>query len=397
MPAQPSPETVALVKATVPALAEHGASITEAMYRRLFRDPEIAALFNDANQKSGAQRFALAGAVLAYAQNIDNLGALAGAVERMAQKHVGYAILPEHYPHVATALLGAIEEVLGDAATPQILAAWGEAYWFLAEILKEREAAIRAGILAQPGGWTGWRRFAIIDRRAESDTIMSFTLRPEDGGPVIAHRPGQYLTLRFDAAGRPGIKRNYTISCGPNRDHYRITVKREPRGEASCFLHDDTTLGTVLECTPPAGDFHLPAAPRRPVVLLSGGVGLTPMVSMMEEIAAHHPDLPVYYVHGTTGRATHALDPQIRHLARRHGRTTVATFYEQPDPAGGANDGLITLDWLRDNVPLSDADIYLCGPKPFLRHFVSGLVGEGIPASRIHYEFFGPADEVLAA
>ncbi|HWL58860.1 MAG TPA: NO-inducible flavohemoprotein [Paracoccus sp. (in: a-proteobacteria)] len=392
-----SAQTIALVKATIPALAEHGPRITEAMYRRLFQDPEIARLFNQANQRSGAQRFALAGAVLAYAQNIDNLGALAGAVERIAQKHVGYAILPEHYPHVATALLGAISEVLGDAATPEILEAWGEAYWFLANILIAREGVLRDDLDAAPGGWTGWRRFVIAERRDESDTITSFTLSPEDGGKVIPHRPGQYLTLRFETAGLPGVIRNYSVSCAPNADHYRITVKREPQGEASRFLHDQLAVGAVLECTAPAGDFQLPSAPARPVVLLSGGVGLTPMVSMLAEIAGNHPDLAAYYIHGTTSRETHALDHEIRAFAQSHGQTTVATFYERPAPADNVNTGFVTMDWLHANVPLRSADIYLCGPKPFLRHFVGELAKAGVPADRIHYEFFGPADEVLAA
>ncbi len=120
-----SPQTITVVKATVPALEQYGPLITETMYRRLFRDDHIAALFNQANQQKGTQRLALAQAVLAYARNIENLPALGAAVERIAQKHIGYAILPEHYPFVGEALLGAIEEVLGDAATPEILAAWG--------------------------------------------------------------------------------------------------------------------------------------------------------------------------------------------------------------------------------------------------------------------------------
>lgn len=393
-----SPEVKAVIKSTVPALSEHGPAITAAMYELLFRDPQIAALFNQANQKSGAQLHALAGAIIAYAKHIDDLGALGPAVERIAQKHVGYAIEPEHYPHVATALLGAIRQVLGEAATPEILDAWGQAYWFLARILQGREAQIRDDLSAQPGGWNGWRRFVIAERRQESQTIMSFTLRPEDGGPVLAHKPGQYLTLRLDEAGLPTVKRNYSISCGPNNDHYRISVKREPGGEASGFLHDHALPGTVLECTVPAGDFHLAETPSRPVLLLSGGVGLTPMVSMLENIAEHHPDLPVWYVHGTAGPSTHALDSHVRGLARRHGKTSVATFYEQPDHGSDdAHHGLITLDWLKQNTPLDRADIYLCGPRPFLRKFVSELAANGVPSDRIHYEFFGPNDEALAA
>ncbi|WCR10503.1 NO-inducible flavohemoprotein [Paracoccus stylophorae] len=397
MPDSLSPRTVALVKATVPALQEHGAEITKVMYRRLFQDERIAALFNQANQQSGAQRFALASAVLAYARHIDDLAALGPAVERMAQKHVGYAILPEHYPHVGRALLAAIAEVLGDAATPDILAAWDEAYWHLARILQGREAQIRDDIMAHPGGWTDWRRFVVAERRSEAQDIMSFILRPEDGGKVVPHRSGQYLTLRFDAAGLAGVKRNYSISCAPNHDYYRITVKREPGGEASGFLHDRATVGTVIEATPPAGDFHLTDRPARPVVLLSGGVGLTPMVSMMEQIAAQHPDLPTWYVHANRNAARHALDAQVRDAAGRHGRTEIATFYE--DFAGETDvlPGRVSVDWLRRNTPLSQADIYLCGPRPFLRALVTDLTAAGVSSDRIHYEFFGPADEQLAA
>ncbi|TGR64410.1 NO-inducible flavohemoprotein [bacterium M00.F.Ca.ET.194.01.1.1] len=396
--AQPlAPPTIALIKATVPALSEHGPEITAAMYKRLFQDPEIAALFNQANQKSGAQVHALAGAVLAYAKNIDNLAALGPAVERIAQKHIGYAILPEHYPYVATALLSAIVDVLGEAATPEILAAWGEAYWFLADVLKGREAEIRNDILNDEGGWTGWRRFEVVERREESTTITSFILRPEDGNAVLRHKPGQYLTFRFDAAGRPGLKRNYSISCGPNTDHYRITVKREPEGEASVFLHDAVKVGTILECTPPAGEFFLPDALERPIVLLSGGVGLTPMVSMLEALAEKDAERPAFYIHGTTSRATHAFREHVSELAIRHGATTVATFYDQSNGEAEVHSGFITLDWLSQHTPFYEADFYLCGPRPFLRSFVTGLSQAGVLPDRIHYEFFGPADELLAA
>src|SRR5689334_22778823 len=127
-----SEATKAIVRATVPALAAHGTDITAAMYRRLFRDAEVRDLFNQSNQgEGGRQTKALADAILAYARNIDNLGVMGTAVERIAQKHVGLQILPVHYPYVASALLGAIEEVLGEAATAEVLAAWGEAFWFL--------------------------------------------------------------------------------------------------------------------------------------------------------------------------------------------------------------------------------------------------------------------------
>nr|BAV56274.1 hypothetical protein [Lysobacter sp. RH2180-5] len=400
--------TVAVVRATVPALAAHGHAITTAMYRRLFRDERIAALFNHANQGGdNAQAHALAGAILAYAQHIDDLPALAGALERIAHKHVGYHILPEHYPFVARALLGAIEEVLGDAATPPVLAAWGEAYWFLADLLKRREAELRGERAEAVGGWSGWREFVVAGKRLENAggeaAIASFELRPADGGAVIAHRPGQYLTLRYPVPGQGRVKRNYSISCAPDRERYRITVKREARGHGgSRHLHDAVAVGDRIELTPPAGDFFLPDAPPRPVVLLSGGVGLTPMMSMLETIVARHPQLRTHYVHATANGASHAMAAHVRALARAHGGIRVSTFYSEPgagDALGRSHDreGLIDAQWLREHLPLAEADVYLCGPRPFLRALVPALARAGVAQERVHYEFFGPSDEQLAA
>lgn len=399
-----SAETIALVKASGPALAAHGLEITRTMYRRLFVREDIRALFNQANQgESGTQVHALAAAILAYARNIENLGALTSVVERIAHKHVGYHILPEHYPFVAEALLDAISEVLGEAATPEIIKAWGEAYWFLADMLKRREAVIREEIGQLEGGWNGWRKFVVAGKVRESSVITSFVLRPVDGNPVLRHRPGQYLTFRFGPAGEPAMKRNYSISCAPNGDHYRISVKREADGKGgSRFLHDHVGIGDIIEATPPAGEFFLPEALQRPVVLLSGGVGLTPMVSMIETIAADHPEVEAHYIHGTLSSATHAMDDHVKSLAERHGRIAIANFYSEPqdgDAPGETHDvtGFITTDWLRANTPLDAADIFLCGPKPFLRNLVRDLKGAGVPAERIHFEIFGPTDELLAA
>jgi nitric oxide dioxygenase len=398
-----SADVIARVKATAPALAVHGVAITQAMYARLFQDAHIKALFNHGNQgPDGKQAHALAGAILAYASNIDNLAVLGPAVERIAQKHVGYNILPEHYPYVANAILAAIKDVLGDAATDEILDAWGQAYWFLADILKDREAAIRAQIEATDGGWTGWRDFVVADKIRESDIITSFVLRPKDGGPVAPHKPGQYLTFSFEAPGVEDMKRNYSISAAPNGETYRISVKRETQGAGSRFLHDAVKIGDVLKVTPPTGDFFLAEQPARPVVLLSGGVGLTPMVSMVEQIAARHPGLEAHFVHGALNSGTHAMGQHVRDLAKAHGGVSVTTFYSEPlsgDRTGETHDvdGMVTLEWLAANTPIALADYYLCGPRPFLRALVSGLSQAGVPADRIHYEFFGPADELLAA
>lgn len=398
-----SEQTIALVKATVPALEAHGLDIVHEMYSRMFQNPEIRDLFNQSHHgDSGSQPRALTGAILAYASNIENLGALAPAVERIAQKHVGLQILPEHYPHVGEALLGAIKAVLGDAATDEVLEAWGEAYWFLANILIAREDRIYTDQKDTVGGWNGWRDFHVEEVIRESSVISSFILRPADGGPVMEHKPGQYLTFWFKVPGHSPVKRNYSISSAPNGESYRISVKREPQGLASGWLHDEATAGTILKVAAPAGEFFLGEHPELPVVLLSGGVGLTPLIAMLEALVKADAAVPVHYVHGTHDRDTHAMRDHVRDLANKGRTVQVTDFHQNPLPGeveGRDYDkaGIITDEWLAANTPVAEADYYICGPRPFLRHAVSTLSLAGVPSDRIHYEFFGPADELLAA
>ncbi len=402
MTVQLSRTTVDTVKATVPALEAHGLLITRTMYGYLFEDAHIRDLFNQSHHGAdGSQPKALADAILAYARNIDRLQVMTPAVERIAQKHVGLQILPEHYPYVGRALLKAIEEVLGDAATRDVLAAWDEAYWFLAELLIGREAELYRQNAASRGGWTGWRDFVVAEKIRESDVITSFVLRPADGGPVVVHQPGQYLTFSADLPGRGTYRRNYSISAAPNGETYRISVKREPGGIVSGWLHDAVVPGDMLTVAPPAGDFVLPATPERPVVLLSGGVGLTPMVAMLEALAAASPDAPVQFVHGTLDGSTHAMKDHVRALTGS-GSRRATLFYEAPrasDLRGRDFDraGRITPEWLRDNTPVHEAEYFVCGPTGFMASCMRGLAGAGVPPDRIHYENFGPAEEVMAA
>ncbi|MDT0575854.1 NO-inducible flavohemoprotein [Croceicoccus sp. F390] len=398
-----SQTTITLVKATVPALEAHGLDIVREMYDRMFENDEIRAMFNQSHHgDAGSQPRALTGAILAYASNIENLAALAPAVERIAQKHVGLQILPEHYPHVGEALLGAIKTVLGDAATPEILEAWAEAYGFLADILIARESTVYQQQREADGGWNGWRDFRVETVTEESSVIKSFLLRPVDGKSVLRHKPGQYLTFAFDIPGHPATKRNYSISSAADGETYRISVKREPQGLVSQWLHDDVEAGTILKVAPPAGEFFLSGASERPVVLLSGGVGLTPMIPMLETLAASKDTAPVQYIHGTHDSNTHAMRDQVRQIAATNPALSIVDFHQTPladETAGTDYDhaGIITGEWLTANTPTDAADYFICGPRPFLRAAVTTLSLAGVPASRIHYEFFGPADELLAA
>ncbi len=187
-------------------------------------------------------------------------------MERIAQKHVALHILPEHYPYVGRALLGALRDVLEQAATEEVIAAWAEAYEFLADILIRREAELYDEASKAPGGWVGWREFVVQEIVPESEIIKSFYLHPRDGGLIMRFKPGQYLTFQLDIPGHEQVIRNYSISSAPGRDYYRISVKREgspgdapdaPPGLASTHLHDQVDRGAVLRVSAPAGDFFL--------------------------------------------------------------------------------------------------------------------------------------------
>ena len=197
-----SQKTIDTVKSTAPVLQEHGETLTRHFYQRLFTyNPETLPFFNQANQARGIQQRALADAVAAYAANIDNLEVLSGAVETIAQKHASLQVQPEHYPIVGETLLASIRDVLGDAATHDIIEAWAEAFGFLARILQGRESQIYQENKNKPGGWEGFINFTVAHKEVESDTITSFYLKRQDGGLLPDFKPGQYITLRLPAPG----------------------------------------------------------------------------------------------------------------------------------------------------------------------------------------------------
>lgn len=392
-------KTRAIITACVPALEAHGVDITREMYSRLLADPAISALFNRSHQQNGSQPTALALAVLAYARNINNLGALTGMIERIAEKHVGLNILPEHYPHVGTALLGAIEHVLGDAATPDIMQAWANGYQFLADVLINREKQLYDQTASTPGGWAGWRPFVIRSRVQESPRVLSLYLEPKDGQPVLQHKPGQYLSFNITVPGLGTQRRNYSISSAPSERGYRISVSRAPEGLVSNWLHDHAPEGTELLVSAPAGSFTLGTPAPASTVLLSAGVGLTPFLSMLEA-AASSPHGALHYIHGTHNAETEAFGPRLHALAAQ-GVVKADVFYTHASPANTAeassavqvHEGRITPEWVKANTA-EDAVYYICGPEAFMLGMIDGLKAAGVPENRIRHEVFGPATTV---
>lgn len=396
-----NPRTIEIVKATAPILEQHGEALTRHFYKRMFsQNPEVAPLFNPTNQAAGTQQKALAAAICAYAANIDNLEVLGGAVELIAQKHASLRILPEHYPIVGANLLASIREVLGEGATDEVIEAWGEAYGFLADILIGRERQIYSEHAQAPNGWEGFRTFRIRKKVVESDVITSFYLEPGDGDGVPHFKPGQYLTVRTAHPQAGTTMRNYSISSAPGESFFRISVKRESQGFVSNYLHG-LQEGAELEVGPPCGEFFLDPEEthERPLMLISAGVGITPMLSMLLMTLRTQPRRKVVFVHGALNGRTHAFKDFVRELSREHSQLAVHYRYNEASDAdrlGQDHDsvGLVDAELLESLAPSRDADYYFCGPKPFMLSIYHNLLKWGIPASQVHFEFFGPRQEL---
>lgn len=404
------PRTIEIVKQITPAVAANAETVTRRFYELLFAgNPEVKAYFNAAHQHSGGQQRALAGAICAYFANIDNPAALGPAVNLIAHKHCSLGIRPEHYPIVGKHLLAAIRDVMGAGATDEILAAVAVAYGFLADVCIQQEREIYRQQLETAGGWNGFRPFVVDHKVPESEIVTSFYLRPADGGALPAFEPGQYVTVRIDHPATPTSPRNYSLSDRPGVGHYRISVKREPslapdapEGLISNYLHDRVHVGDELELGPPCGEFTI--CPRslseQPVVMLAGGIGVTPLLSMAKSLVHHGVSAPLYFLQAARNSRVHALADEVRELAR--GNVNTHIMYDEPldnDVIGGKCDsvGTVCTSFLREWAPCDRAAFYFCGPKPFMQTIYAGLKGMGIGEDRLRFEFFGPRQEITAA
>ena len=385
-----------IIEATLPAVKENALAITSTFYPLMFeRYPQVKAYFNESHQREGSQRQALANAVVAYASNLDRLEVLGDAVSLIVHKHASLNVLPEHYPIVGECLLAAIAEVFGDAATEDVLAAWGEAYQQLADLLIAAEEQVYRDNEAKAGGWRGEREFILARRERESDVITSFYFEPADGGTLADFQPGQYVGITLEIDGRE-VRRNYSLSDAPGKPHYRISIKREQGGLVSNFLHDQLALGGRVRLSAPAGDFVLQAS-ADPLVLLSAGVGITPTISMLEPAVAS--GRPVHFFHCALNGDHHAFRTHVDNLAQRHPNLSVSYCYSEPrqgddcDHTGFVDAGMLEAVINDPN----NTDLYFLGPKPFME-LSSRLVQQlGLPAERVRYEFFGPLQALNGA
>lgn len=390
-----SPSSASVVRETLPAVSGALDEITHRFYTTMFAEhPDLLdGLFNRGNQADGSQRRALAGAVAAFA------GALLGAPEarpdtllsRIAHKHAAVGVTEDQYAIVHKYLFGAIGEVLGPAATPEVVAAWDEVYWLMAGALVAQEARLYLEAQVRPGH--PWRPWTVVERREETADVVSFLLRTTDDGPLPPALPGQYVSVRVRMPDGVHQLRQYSLSSAPGGELRRITVKRlrgggrTPDGEVSTLLHETVRAGDELLLSAPFGEVTL-ADGNGPLVLASAGIGCTPMVGMLEHLAATHSEREVLVLHADRSPATHALRTDMRRLVRELPGGRGEFWYERPGAeTPGVHSGLLDVTAL--DLP-AHATAYLCGPLPFMRAVRRQLLAAGLAARNIRYEVFGP-------
>ncbi|MDQ6724602.1 MAG: globin domain-containing protein [Actinomycetota bacterium] len=386
-----------LVRATLPAVVERGTEISSVFYDRMFAaHPSLLNVFNRGNQANGDQRQALAMAVVACAAHLvdgDDASGFEPMTRRIAHKHASLGIRPDQYAIVGRYLLGAVDSVLGDAVTAEVHAAWDEVYWAFATALVAAEGELYkwSGVdMARP-----WRPWQVAGRTPAGEDVVALELVPADGGPIPEFRPGQYVTVNVELSPGNHQPRQYTLCRGPGRPSLQITVSRErgdagaPDGMVSCHLHDALRVGDVLSVSYPFGDVTLDESDD-PLLLISAGVGVTPMAAIIDHLGRSRPARPVVAAHADHASGTHPLRDQVREAARLLNHYEELTWYGEltaTDRRAGVRQGRMDVY----SLPLADdATTYVCGPLAFLSATVDGLLGRGVAAERIHYEIFGP-------
>jgi nitric oxide dioxygenase len=383
-----STESASIVRATLPTIGGAIEDISTRFYSSMFADhPELLRdLFNRGNQANGEQQVALAGSIAAFATMlVERPGELPHTMlARIANKHASLGITEEQYDLVHKYVFAAIGEVLGDAVTPQVAAAWDEVYWLMAQALTTREKD-----LYQRSG-EGLIPATVMERHDDTPDAASFVLRPESRA---SFRPGQYVSVQVPLPDGSHQIRQYSLSWAPKRRDWRITVKRvrgetTPDGEVSNWLHAHVRAGDVLMTSAPFGDLVLPEG-NGPLLLASAGIGITPVLSMVDHLVLTGSTRRLVVVHADRTPSGHVHRDELERLTASLPDAELHLWYEEaPDdvrePVRAGRADLSVID-LPDGLVAC-----LCGPVPFMRAIRNQLTALGVAASDIHYEVFGP-------
>ena len=386
-----------VVEATLPGVGEHIGVIAERFYAHMFRDrPELLdGLFNRGNQADGRQQQALAGSVAAFAGFLvnrpdelpDHL------LSRISHKHVSLGLRPDQYEIVHEHLMWAIVDVLGDAVTPEVAAAWDEVYWLMANVLINQERVMYAAVgLASETIWRSWR---VVEKIRETEDVVTFVVERIDEREVKPSLPGQYVTLKAlmpDGVHQP---RQYSLTRADDGQHRQFSVKRihgltTPDGEVSNLLHSSVNVGDEVVLSVPFGDVVLTPGDR-PIVFASAGIGITPMAGMISHLVQSTSPRQVLLLHADDSAGSFALQDQVRADLAQLSNASLVTWFLEPPTSQQQADNVFTGFMDLDGVELpADAQYYLCGPLAFMQAVRSSLIARGVPAQDIQYEVFGP-------
>ncbi|MDN5820484.1 MAG: globin domain-containing protein [Brachybacterium sp.] len=405
------------VRATLPLVGAHIDEIAPVFYQRMFSaHPELLVdTFNRGNQAQGAQQKALAASVATYATLLVTPDAPSPRemLGRIGHKHASLGITEDQYGIVHEHLMAAIVEVLGaETITADIAAAWDAVYWHMAGTLIDFEKELYAAAEVAPGDV--FREAVVLRRTQESSTVASYVLSAAEGEePLRDFVPGQYTTVGVRLPDGARQLRQYSLSDAPGEGRWRITVRRldaadtDPRGEVSSWIHGNLREGDRLQITLPYGDLALDTRSEDPVVLISNGIGITPMLGMLRHLAATQPHRPVRVMHADRDAEDSA-----------HVRELVATLCALPEGADARLGLWFTAAQPADELPGTatgrvrvhagrmglqaehlpeEAEIYLCGSHGFLQNVRGQLEELAVDPEHVHIELFAPNDWLLPA
>jgi hypothetical protein len=289
----------------------------------------------------------------------------------------------------------------------------------MAQLHLEERAMLRArlDLIATPlakialdkghAAWSGFRKFRVEGKVLEAESCCSFYLAPHDGRPLPAYLPGQYLTFRLQIPGQSReVTRCYSLSDSPDHsDYYRVTIKRippprgvsdAPAGLVSSHFHDRIQVGDILDVKAPSGHFHLNIESRTPVVLVGGGIGVTPALSMLNYLVSSPGRREVWFFYGVRNGQEHILKDYLREIAEQHPHIHFVACYSDPLASDRAEEDFhfaerVSVDLFKRVLKVNNFEFYVCGPPPMMESLTKGLAEWGVPEEHIHFEAFGPA------
>jgi nitric oxide dioxygenase len=386
-----------VVTATLPVVGENIDEIAKRFYEHMFTErPELLdGLFNRGNQAEGTQQRALAGSVALFADALVNHPDRLPyhLLSRVAHKHASLGLRPDQYQTVYDNLMWAIADVLGDAVTPEVAAAWSEVYWLMAFALTNTERGLYSARGIRPE--IVWRDWEVTERIPETEDVVTFKVKRTDDRPVRTSLAGQYVSVQMLMPDGTRQPRQYSLTRADDGEHRQFAVKRvhgasKPDGEVSNLLHDTVQVGDVLTMSLPFGDVVLDDS-GRPLVFCSAGIGVTPMAGMLSHLVAAGSHFQVFVLHADSNEESFALRRQVLEDVRALPDAAMHVWYEDGAhgslPVDGRHAGMMDLSVL--DLP-AGAAYYLCGPLPFMKAVRGALLSRGISTDDIQYEVFGP-------